>query len=95
MCIRDSGNTGESILQSIEESYGNDFFTFEKRSFSLVTDDCKQILEKLKKENQMDTVIFTGIETHICVQQSCIDLVEMGFKGLFIFKKKLNKSYTS
>ena len=86
------GNTFEDLHNEINEVYGNEFHTFEKRTFSMLNNDCKSILDNLKKTKNIDTIIFTGIETHICVQQSCLDLLEAGYKGKILhilIKKKL------
>ena len=75
------GDTCDVIKACIQESYKNEFDTFEKSSFSLLTNDCQQILDRQKMERELDTIIFTGIEAHICVQQSCLDLLDSGYKG--------------
>ena len=52
------------------------FKTIEKTSFSaLQTEGFKEEFEKLKTKN----VVIFGIETHICVYQTVIDLLEKGY----------------
>lgn len=47
---------------------------FDKKLFSMCTEDTNKVLDEWNKE----TYIITGIETHVCVQQTCLDLLERG-----------------
>lgn len=47
---------------------------YEKKQFSMLIPDVKADLDKLKKESY----IIMGIETHVCVQHTCLDLLEQG-----------------
>jgi nicotinamidase-related amidase len=47
---------------------------YDKKLFSMMTD---QVTEKLKELNK-STYILMGIEAHVCVQQTCLDLLESG-----------------
>ncbi len=50
---------------------------FEKMHFSIFKDDkIRQFLEKKARKN----IIIAGIESHICVLQSALDLISNGFK---------------
>ena len=49
---------------------------FEKFAFSALADSL--LVEELKNANKNEIVIF-GIETHICVYQTAIDLLDAGF----------------
>lgn len=49
---------------------------YEKTSFSILGDG--RIREKLKEYNRRK-IILTGIETHICVLQSGLDMIEAGY----------------
>lgn len=55
--------------------------SFEKTTFSA----CKNndILEAIKATNKK-VVIVAGIETHVCVLQTCIDLLENGFEVVLV-----------
>lgn len=46
--------------------------TFEKKQFSMCT---PQVLEQLQHYPERDTFIMVGIEAHVCVQQTCLDLL--------------------
>lgn len=51
---------------------------FEKKKFSMCTEDVCKHMDSLNK----DSVILFGIEAHVCVQQTCLDLVSFGGKSL-------------
>lgn len=48
---------------------------YEKKKFSMLTDDVQR---KLDESEQRDTFLLVGIEGHVCVQQTCLDLLEAG-----------------
>jgi len=50
---------------------------FEKKKFSMMTDEVKELLESEDFLGR-DSVVLFGIEAHVCVQQTCLDLLEMG-----------------
>lgn len=55
----------------------NTVHVFEKRQFSMITDDVKSVFRGLAERNQ---VILCGIEAHVCVYQTAVDLKEMGYE---------------
>ena len=59
-----------------EETTAAEFHPIEKTSFSAMGEpDFVEVLEKLGRK----TVIIAGIEAHVCVQQTVIDLLEKGY----------------
>lgn len=64
----------------IAEAIGS-FFPIEKLTFSAMrTQEFKEALEQTGKK----TVIICGIESHICVQQTTLDLLEAGYEVFLI-----------
>ena len=53
--------------------------TYSKMNFSCAS--CKQLMETLV-EKEIENILLCGVETHICVQQTALDLIS---KGLNIF----------
>lgn len=47
---------------------------YEKKLFSMLTPEVGSKMEELNK----DSYILIGIEAHVCVQQTCLDLLELG-----------------
>jgi len=60
------------IIPEIE--MGEDIPVFEKKKFSMMTEEVTQHFQTLNK----DTVVLFGIETHVCVLQTCLELLERG-----------------
>ena len=50
---------------------------FEKKLFSMLTPEVKDHLAKPDMKDRTSYILF-GIEAHVCVQQTCLDLLEMG-----------------
>jgi len=49
---------------------------FEKKLFSMLTPEVQSVLDEKKEE--LSTFVLVGIEAHVCVQQTCLDLLEQG-----------------
>eukprot|EP00571_Detonula_confervacea_P013014 CAMPEP_0172308304 /NCGR_PEP_ID=MMETSP1058-20130122/8945_1 /TAXON_ID=83371 /ORGANISM="Detonula confervacea, Strain CCMP 353" /LENGTH=207 /DNA_ID=CAMNT_0013020689 /DNA_START=247 /DNA_END=870 /DNA_ORIENTATION=- len=47
---------------------------FDKKKFSMLTEECSQHLTSLNKT----TFLLVGIEAHVCLQQTALDLLEQG-----------------
>lgn len=50
---------------------------FEKKKFSMITEEVESLLNT-KEFVERDSVVLFGIEAHVCVQQTCLDLLQMG-----------------
>ena len=70
---------GETIpsLRELVDSYPH----FEKTTFSCYKNEAT--IEAIKEQKRMN-VIVAGIETHVCVLQTCIDLLEDGFNVILV-----------
>ncbi|MCT7548171.1 hydrolase [Aliarcobacter butzleri] len=70
---------GETIpsLKELVETYSS----YEKTTFSCCQND--ETMKAIKNANKK-VVIVAGIETHVCVLQTCIDLLENGFKVVLV-----------
>jgi hypothetical protein len=51
--------------------------TFAKRKFSMVTPDSEAAVAGYRVAGRHQAVLF-GVEAHVCVQQTCLDLLEAG-----------------
>ena len=49
---------------------------FEKYKFSMCIDEVNR---ELKSLGNIENIILTGIETHVCVLQTCFDLIDKGY----------------
>ncbi|KAH8118499.1 Isochorismatase hydrolase [Phellopilus nigrolimitatus] len=52
--------------------------TFAKMLFSLVTPDVDEFL-KMPEQSHVKSIVLMGIETHICILQTALDLLERGY----------------
>ncbi|TNN10046.1 Isochorismatase domain-containing protein [Schistosoma japonicum] len=48
-----------------------------KRSFTMLTDEVANVLELGK---QIDSILLCGLETHVCIQSTALDLIERGIQ---------------
>lgn len=82
-------------IQSLQEVLDEDYQPVEKLSFSCV--DSNEYFAKLK-ESEKKTVILFGIETHVCVLQTAIDLKANGYNVFVVAdcvssRKESDKEY--
>jgi nicotinamidase-related amidase len=66
------GDTVKSCFADEEDL--NHIPIFEKKQFSMCTEEVCQHMDRLNKES----IILFGIEAHVCVQQTALDLLEQG-----------------
>ena len=70
------GATVEPLKTTLNEM---DCHPVSKTKFTMLVPDVESKLEALKSSKDVDTVILCGIETHVCVVATCIDLLHRGF----------------
>ena len=51
---------------------------FDKSLFSMIEPPVEAYLDKLK-DKHVDQVVLYGVEAHVCVKQTCLDLLERGY----------------
>eukprot|EP00559_Dactyliosolen_fragilissimus_P002077 CAMPEP_0184867898 /NCGR_PEP_ID=MMETSP0580-20130426/28180_1 /TAXON_ID=1118495 /ORGANISM="Dactyliosolen fragilissimus" /LENGTH=217 /DNA_ID=CAMNT_0027368409 /DNA_START=216 /DNA_END=869 /DNA_ORIENTATION=+ len=51
---------------------------FEKKKFSMITEEVHEFLESSDDMRARSSFVLFGVESHVCVQQTCLDLLEMG-----------------
>ena len=51
---------------------------FEKKKFSMMTDEVQSYLDTNDEFQNRKSIVLFGIEAHVCVQQTCLDLLEQG-----------------
>ena len=59
-----------------ENISSNNSTWYEKTRFSMITDDVKGYLSH---HNDRKNIVLFGIETHVCIQQTTLDLLAMGY----------------
>lgn len=69
-----------ATLPSITEAAGTTDF-YEKRAFS-----CMQVpaIAEAVRANERDNVLIAGVEAHVCVMQTCLDLLDMGMRPILV-----------
>ncbi len=70
---------GPTIPDAIADpnDIGTSIPVFEKKLFSMCTEECSKHLESLSTSEKTSYLI-VGIEAHVCLQQTCLDLLEKG-----------------
>lgn len=64
-------------VSSLSEAGKDEALVFEKTTFSCR--EKRELFDRWLNEGR-DQVVVTGIESHICVLQTCLDLIEFGFQ---------------
>ena len=49
-----------------------------KTQFTMLVGDVEHRLDSLQRQKPIDTVILAGLETHVCIIATCIDLIHRG-----------------
>lgn len=71
--VKAFGNT----IDDLKTTWPEGSQVFEKTLFSMLTPDVKKALEQ---HSERKIVVLYGIETHVCVQQTALDLIELGYE---------------
>mmetsp|Transcript_10044 Transcript_10044/g.25422 ORF Transcript_10044/g.25422 Transcript_10044/m.25422 type:complete len:205 (-) Transcript_10044:566-1180(-) len=67
----------KGLLHTVKEIDVSGLPVFEKTKFSMLTDEVNAHLATLGEERR--TAVVFGIEAHVCVFQTCLDLVDSGW----------------
>lgn len=71
------GSTVEPLKSLLSEQ------PFSKTQFTMLVGDVENRLDNLRRQTKpttsVDTIVLVGIETHVCIIATCIDLVHRGF----------------
>ncbi|KAL3767001.1 hypothetical protein ACHAWU_004499 [Discostella pseudostelligera] len=66
---------GPTIAEALDISeIGSKMVLFDKKKFSMLTDDVSSHISSLNRTS----FLLVGIEAHVCLQQTCLDLLELG-----------------
>lgn len=68
-------------IDEVQEALGENYKPMEKSTFSCCDD--KPIMDKLEAQGKKN-VLVCGIESHVCVLQTVIDLIEKGFNPVVV-----------
>ena len=69
------GKTVEESAKTFPEEYT----LFEKTKFSMLTEEVESWLSSSEKAKGRTEIVLYGIEAHVCIQQTCLDLLEKGY----------------
>merc|ERR1712055_229555 len=68
-----------------ELDIGNAALKYEKTQFTMWLPEVKEFMKNGDViQNQINTVVLFGIETHVCVQQTALDLISDGYEVIVI-----------
>lgn len=71
------GETAPEVREKLDR-----FEPLEKMTFSCCDD--KHFMSELEKMHGIKNILICGIESHVCVLQTCIDLLEKGYQPIII-----------
>ena len=69
---------GSTIKELQDEEQNN---TYSKMGFSCCS--CRELMIQIENSKKK-IIVIVGIETHICIQQTCLDLISKGFEVYLI-----------
>lgn len=67
---------GDTLPEIAQHFDGADVSIYDKKIFSMLTKDVEQYLEGHKDRK---SVVLCGIEGHVCMLQTCLDLLDKGY----------------
>jgi len=70
-----------TTIESVQTALGDNYQPIEKSSFSCTP--CNEFMTELNKQNKKNVIIH-GIEAHVCVLQTVIDLIADGFNPVVV-----------
>ncbi|QPT39254.1 Isochorismatase family [Oligella ureolytica] len=79
-CVDKIGGTNQAVMEMASGAQ-----VFQKRSFSAVRDG----IIKRTRLNDKDHIIVCGMESHVCVLQTCLDLLAAG-KEVFLVRDAIS-----
>ena len=71
------GETVEPLKKALADTYAGEARPMEKMCFS--SQGCAEFADRLAKAGRKQ-ILLAGIETHVCVWQTCVDLLEDGYE---------------
>ena len=73
-----NGQQGIDELTQEQDDQMTKLTIFDKKKFSMMTEEVTNYYATNPFMKDRDSVVLFGIEAHVCVQQTCLDLLEMG-----------------
>lgn len=70
-----------ATIQPVQKALGDNYQPIEKASFSVADDTAS--MEKIKSYNKTNIILF-GIESHVCLLQSAVDLKSKGYNVVYV-----------
>eukprot|EP01113_Clastostelium_recurvatum_P038259 TRINITY_DN5701_c0_g1_i6.p1 TRINITY_DN5701_c0_g1~~TRINITY_DN5701_c0_g1_i6.p1 ORF type:complete len:225 (+),score=40.23 TRINITY_DN5701_c0_g1_i6:48-677(+) len=71
---------GKTVTEISEHFAGSSSSSvFEKNHFSMIVPEVKTALDSYKAKSPIKSVLIAGVETHVCVLQTALDLLEDGY----------------
>ena len=68
---------GHTVTDILEKLPDNLHRTYDKSTFSMINDETREYLDL---NHDRKSAVLYGFEAHLCVQQTCLDLLELGYE---------------